>query len=155
MTTITRILYPTDFSEASMVVLAPLGTLARLFNAEVVLLHVIEPLPLPAEGYFPTGVWQAYMDETRQEAVNQLDRLAGALKAEGVAVTSRLAVGPVVSRILNAAKEESADLIAIGTHGRTGLSSMLLGSVADKIVRLAPCPVLTARNPALRLELAQ
>ncbi len=150
MTAITRILYPTDFSEPGAAALAPVTTLARVFHAEVILLHVIEPLPVPAEGYFPTGAWQTYMDETRREAVNQLDRLAGALKAEGVAVTTRLAAGPSVSRILDAAKEESADLIAMGTHGRTGLSSVLLGSVADKVVRLATCPVLTVRNPGMK-----
>ncbi len=152
MTAITRILYPTDFSEPEAAALAPATTLARLFHAEVIPLHVVEPLPVPAEGYFPTGAWPAYMDETRREAVDQLDRLAGALKAEGVVATSRLAAGPVVSRILNAAKEESADLIAMGTHGRTGLSSVLLGSVADKVVRLATCPVLTVRNPAMSPE---
>jgi len=151
-TTITRILYPTDFSEASMAVLAPVATLARLLGAEVMLLHVIEPLPLPTEGYFPSAIWQAHVDQTTAEATVQLDDLSRRLKAEGVAMTSRLATGPAVSRILGVAKDEGADLIAMGTHGRTGLSSVLLGSVADKVVRLATCPVLTVRNPARPLE---
>src|SRR3972149_11461172 len=142
MAVITRILYPTDLSEHAAAALAPAATLARTFRAEVVLLHVIEPLPLLSDSYFPPAAWEAYAEETRAEAMARLDLLARQLKAEGVTVTTRLATGPVVSSILKVAEEEGVNLIAIGTHGRTGLSSVLLGSVADKIVRLAPCPVL-------------
>ena len=152
MTEITRILYPTDFSESSAAVLVPMVTLARFFQAEVVVLHVVERLPMPSEGYFPTDTWQALVEENEREAVAQLDQLARALKGEGVAVSTRLVVGSVVPGILRIAKEEGVDLIAMGTHGRTGLSSVLLESVADKVIRLAPCPVLTVRNQALPLE---
>jgi len=151
-TTITHILYPTDFSAHSAAALPPVRALARLFHAEVLLLHIIEPPALPPEALVLGETWQALMDEARREALAKLDGLARVLKDQGVAVTTRVVTGSVVPRILEAAKEEHVELIALGTHGRTGLSSVLLGSVADKIVRLATCPVLTVRNPAMPPE---
>lgn len=145
---ITRILYPTDFSTGADAALEPVKAVAR-FHAEVLVLHVIEPLPLPPEGFVLGATsGQDLMDEARREAMARLDGLARVLKDEGVAVTTRVVIGPVVSRIIEAAKEEGADLIALGTHGRTGFASVVLGSVADKVVRLATCPLLTVGHRA-------
>ena len=79
---------------------------------------------------------------------DELEKWASAARAQGMTVRTIVRTGPSANEeIVNLATDEGAELIVIGTHGRTGLNRVLLGSVADRVVRFAPCPVLTVRTP--------
>jgi nucleotide-binding universal stress UspA family protein len=123
-----RMLFPTDFSEASRVAGRMAAALARESGAQLTLLHVVPPVTDPSPS--PT-----------------LAALATEL-APGMSVTTEVLSGLPASRIVEYAQRRGVDLIVMGTHGRTGLSAALLGSVAEAVVRRAPCPVLTV--PATR-----
>ena len=147
MKPIKKILVPVDFSEQSTEALRLAADLAQRYEASLDLLHVFHVMTyaLP-EGYVvPTAdqlalIMQKYrvqLEAARQSALN-----AGAPKVEAI-----LLQGGVASEILRAAQESKPDLIVMGTHGRTGAKHLLIGSVAEHIVRVAPCPVLTVRAP--------
>lgn len=142
-----RILVPTDFSEASTPALDLAIAFAQRFEAEIILFHAHE---MPAY-VFPDGVLPVtpeVLGELQRSVMAELDRLAVRIREAGVVVTTRSGIGVHDFEICRAAKESSADLIVMGTHGRTGLRHVLLGSVAEKVVRRAPCPVLTVRPEA-------
>jgi nucleotide-binding universal stress UspA family protein len=141
-----RICCPIDFSDASRAAMEVAADLARRFGAELVLLHAY---PIP--GYtFPDGSVvaspkmmqdladqaQKHLEEWRVEA----EKLVGAPRVSG-----EKAVGEPAAEILETAREARADLIVMGTHGRTGLEHALMGSIAERVVRRAHCPVLTVR----------
>jgi universal stress protein A len=119
--------------------------LSRKFGAEMVLVHVVEPdglltnLPPAAEGYVPPPTAAV----RGNYALGEADRLLASLGAKARVVT---ATGKPFVEIIRVAREESADLIVVGTHGRTALAQILLGSTAELVVRKAPCPVLTVRE---------
>lgn len=145
MTTIRRILYATDLSPASEAAWAEARRLGRLFDAEIVLLHAVAPpLVYPEEGYFPPHLYDELVESARRSAQDGFDRLLASVAGSGLKVRIRLENGPPAQRILEVVTEETADLLVVGTHGRTGLGRVMLGSVADRLVRQAPCPVLTA-----------
>ena len=149
MTTIQRILYATDFSPISEPAWDSAKQLGRLFGAEVVLLHVVPPLPvLPTKGNLPE-LYDELIQSARREAEAGFDRLLASVAGSGINVRIHLEDGPPAQRILEVAAKEAADLLIVGTHGRTGLSRAIFGSVADRLVRQAPCPVLTVQ-PTLR-----
>jgi len=138
-----RILVPTDFSKGSEAALAYAQVFAARFEADVVLLHVVEPqrplrelpgLPFDASGG-SAGLARA--------AEERLSHLARAMERGGRWPKTAVRLGSEDEEILAAAREEQAGLIVMGTHGRTGLGRALLGSVAERVVRRAPCPVLT------------
>lgn len=149
MIRIRRILVPTDFSSHSRRALAWATTLARPFAAETVILHVMEPPLAPA---VPIGIGGAAIasitDEMRRYLGDQLDQLARTEVPQGVRVRPSLREGRAFLEILEAVREEAADLVVIGTHGRTGLRHVLLGSTAERVVRRSPVPVLTVRDDA-------
>ena len=147
MTTINRIVCATDLSSTSEPAWDEARRLGRLFNAEILLLHVVAPpLVLPVEGYFPPELYQELLRNTRHDAEKGLDRLLGSVAGSGLTVRIRLEEArPPASRILEVATQEAADLLVVGTHSRTGLQRAILGSVADRLVRQATCPVLTVR----------
>lgn len=147
MTTINRILYATDLSSTSEPAWDETRRLGRLFNAEILLLHVVAPpLVFPVEGYFPPELYQELLRNAGRDAEKGLDRLLGAVPGSGLKVRLRLEEGgPPASRILEVATQEAADLLVVGTHSRTGLPRAMLGSIADRMVRQATCPVLTVR----------
>ena len=141
-----RILIATDFSPHSQVALRYAKALAEAFRSEIVLCHVLEnpdllsQLPPVDQGYFPPNFLQV-QEEQAQAA------LAGLVaEAAPLAVRTLLRRGAPFVEIVAAAREEDADLIVIGTHGRGAIAHMLLGSVAEKVVRKASCPVLTVRE---------
>jgi nucleotide-binding universal stress UspA family protein len=147
MTTIHRIVYATDLSPVSEPAWQEAGRLARLFGAEIVLLHVVAPpVVFPVEGYFPSGLYEELLQAARRDAQAGFDRLLATVAGSGLKVRIRLEEGPPAPRILATVADEAADLLVIGTHGRTGLQRTLLGSVADRAVRQAACPVLTVRS---------
>lgn len=141
--TISRILVPMDFSDDSEAALRFARDLARRYDATIHLLHVVEN-PLA------TGVWSAelYTSEIAGLQLNLVRDAKARLEKsvpEGTAMSTEVRVGKAANEILNVARERGVDLIVMGTHGRTGLALLILGSVAERVVRMAPCPVLTVR----------
>ena len=143
-----RICCPIDFSDASRAAMEVAADLARRQGADLVLLHAY---PIP--GYtFPDGSVVAspkMMQELADQAERHLEEWRAA--AEGLVgaprVTTHKAVGEPAAEIVAYAKERRVDLVVVGTHGRTGLEHALMGSVAERVVRRAHCPVLTVRPP--------
>jgi len=138
-----KILFPTDFSPLSEDALAWATALARDSGATLSIVHVEEP-PMAYGG----GELYVAMDD--EEAKGELRRLLGSVVPPDhhVPFEHKLLVGDPASSIVDEAEKEHADLIVMGTHGRTGLSRLLMGSVAEAVVRRAKCPVLTVKHPA-------
>jgi nucleotide-binding universal stress UspA family protein len=142
-----RILVPIDFSEFSNAALQYGCELAERFGAELHLLHVLQDMvamvPEPGLAFPPPGNYWAELQASSDKALNQLLDLSW---EEGKQVVRKTSQGVPFLEIVRYAKKNEIDLIVIGTHGRTGLAHVLLGSVAEKVVRKAPCPVLTVRS---------
>lgn len=133
--------HPTDFSERSAYALHLACALARDYGARLVALHVANtPTTIYGE-----GILRPDPESFFREAKEQLHALH--VPDDNVRLERRFAEGDPVSEILNVAREIDADLIVMGTHGRTGLSRLLMGSVAEHVVRKASCPVLTVTSP--------
>ncbi len=140
---ITTILVPTDFSEYSRQALSYAEMLAKTFEAKIVLVHVIDTVSyVVSESVQWTDV-SARLEGIVQPMIEGLIREA---EKRGVAVESKLSQGVPYDQIVKTAENVNADLVVMGTHGRTGIPHVLLGSVAERVVRLAPCPVLTVRS---------
>jgi nucleotide-binding universal stress UspA family protein len=145
---IKRVLAPTDFSAHSTGALRYACGLAERFGAELHLVHVLseivpagpDPLLMPV---MPPTFYRENEDRAKETLQNLLDPSWGKPRALVTAVRW----GSPVDEIVDYAREKAIDLIVIATHGRTGLSHVLLGSVAERIVREASCPVLTLRDP--------
>lgn len=138
-----KILVATDFSEHGAKAVQYGSELADKFGAELHLFHAVEPIPITyGEGaYFPPGSTK----EIEAAAVKQLDELK-IDSSDRVQVIRKVTQGHPFVEIVQYAKENKTDLIIIGTHGRGAIAHMLLGSVAEKVVRKAPCPVLVVRE---------
>jgi nucleotide-binding universal stress UspA family protein len=149
--TFTKILAATDFSDDSDHALEYAEELARRFSAEIVVMHVDQPLsPVMVSELSPgldVGAMNRIAEEQRLLALKELDRITAQLRDAGLKSRSLLKVGAPFLEIINAAYADGADLIVLGTHGRTGLAHVLMGSVAERVVRKAHCPVLTIRHP--------
>jgi len=137
-----RILVPTDFSEASADGIRHAAWFARLCHGGITLLHVVESPNYPAWGYAHLSLRD---QKLKKKAYKKLEALSGELPPDPAVVVA-VKSGDAALEIIEAAKEEKADLIVIATHGHTGLKRMLLGSVTEKVVRLAICPVLVVRR---------
>lgn len=133
---IKHILVPVDFSEASLESFDHAVDLAKRYEAQILLMHVVEPI------YYAVPVAEV-LAEQKAFARSELERLAARLAARGVACHTLLCVGIPHVEIVNAARGDAADMIVMTTHGRTGFSHLMMGSVAEKVVRTAECPVLT------------
>jgi nucleotide-binding universal stress UspA family protein len=142
---IQRILAPTDFSELSKQGLTSALELTEAFGAKLLLLHVVEPPPYPVEGIVPSHLGATWLDDLERQASQDLAQMLSETHASKVEVTRRVVVGIPYRKIVEVAEEENSDLIVMTTHGRTGFSHLVMGSVTEKIVRTAPCPVLTIR----------
>ena len=142
-----RILVPTDFSSQSERAWATARRLARAVGGDVVLLHVFVETPLYSEAPLSGERIREAYEAARTWITNQLEQWAAAARAEGLAVKTLLRTGVPHEVIVETARDEGADLIAIGTHGRGGLNRLMLGSVCDRVIRLSSCPVLAVREP--------
>jgi nucleotide-binding universal stress UspA family protein len=146
MINLRRILVPSDFSECSDAAVRYGLELARRFDATLHLLHVVQDpaaQPWAGEG-FAVPMLEA-LDEWQKEARTRLEHaIPPEDRSNTVAVVT---IASPFSEILRYAAENEVDLIVMGTHGRGGMSHMLLGSIAERVVRRAPCPVLTVRQP--------
>lgn len=141
-----KILHPTDFSECAEQARAQAIRLARALGAEIILFHVAVETPLYAEGMLAAGTVQKVYDAQRKWAEEALEARAAETRAAGVPARWKLTAGVPFDAIVQGAEEEGADMIVMGTHGRRGLEGLLLGSVANRVIRLAGCPVLTVRE---------
>ena len=148
MAGIKKILYATDYSKASARALEEAVKLTKQNHAELLVVHVIEPTPFVAgEEEFGGGEMYAKLEDVaKQEAQTSMTKLLARLKKTKVKAQGLLFKGSVHDQIVKAAKSKKADMIVIGTHGRTGLSKLFMGSVAGKVVSSANCPVLTVRG---------
>jgi nucleotide-binding universal stress UspA family protein len=146
-----QILAPTDFSEFSKQAVARAYELAQTFGAKLVLLHVIEALPSYI-GFIPPGGAAMLLADLERQVHFDLAAVLPEVEAAGVEVTRQVIVGPPSREIVKVAAAEKVDLIVIATHGRTGFSHLFMGSVAERVVRTAPCPVMTIRPMAVTAE---
>lgn len=147
---IKRILVPVDFSDTSLKALDHAVEWAAAFQAELQVLFVVEPIyyASPSDLYGSAANIGVVLQEQERIAREQMERLSADLKKRGVKFQTMTMTGTPYLRIVEAAEKQKADLIVIATHGRTGLSHMLMGSVAEKVVRTSACPVLSVRVPA-------
>ncbi len=143
-----RIVVPTDFSTCAEEAWALARRIAGAHGSELVLVHVLVETPLYSEGPFTMDRARQVYDAARQWAAGAIEQWAAKAREEGLKARVVLRAGVPHKEIATLATDERADLIVIGTHGRGGIDRVLLGSVAERVVRVAPCPVLTVREPA-------
>ena len=142
-----RILHPTDFSKASAPALTKAVEMAKASRAELLIAHVMNPIvPVAGEGYLSPKMYEDLVASTRAWAKKQLDQRLARARKSGARVKALLAEGSAHEQIVRIAKAKRADLIVMGTHGRSGLAKLFLGSVAGRVVATALCPVLTVRG---------
>lgn len=137
-----RILVPIDFSEHSQKSLRYALAFAAQFDAEVVLVHIVEQMVYPGDWMYPPLAASDFAIEKREQMIERLRALDA---GSGVKTQHIVRLGRAWQEVIEIAREQKADLIILATHGYTGLKHVLLGSVAEKIVRHAPCPVLSVR----------
>jgi nucleotide-binding universal stress UspA family protein len=146
--TITRILVPTDFSVDADAAVRYALELARPFGARVHLLHVVDD-PFAA-GMWSSEIYAAdvagLLADLKRDAGARLDR---SVPPDAAHVSREVRGGNPTRQILDAARDHGADLIVMGTHGRTGIAHVVMGSVAERVLRHAPCPVLSLRAAAV------
>lgn len=148
MPKIKRILVPVDFSPPSLKALDYAADFAKPLGAELCALFVIEPIyyAVPDLAGAAAGAVGGLLEEQRKSAKLQLERLQARYARRQVKLRTLLQTGTPYQAITDAAKTLKADMIVMSTHGRTGVSHLLLGSVAERVVRTAACPVLTIRG---------
>ena len=147
MSRIRRVLHPTDFSRASTAAFKRAVEMAKSNRAELLLVHVMVPaVPLMGDGYVSPKVYEDLEAAARSAAQKQLRKLVEKAKQAGARVKGLLLEGVAHERIAQAARSRKADLVVIGTHGRTGFAKLFLGSVASRVLAVSPCPVLTVRG---------
>ena len=147
MSRIRRVLHPTDFSRASTPAFKRAVEMAKSNRAELLLVHVMVPaVPLMGDGYVSPKVYEDLEAAAQAAAQKQLRKLVAKAKQAGARVKGLLLEGVAHERIAQAARSRKADLVVIGTHGRTGFAKLFLGSVASRVLAVSPCPVLTVRG---------
>jgi nucleotide-binding universal stress UspA family protein len=144
---IKKILVPIDFSDYSKSALKYAVGFAKRFNAELLLIYVVEPIIYPPDfsmGQIAIPTLDLGMDK---RAAEELNKLAEKEIPKELIANTIVKTGKPFIEIIESAGEENIDLIIIATHGHTGVEHILFGSTAEKVVRKAPCPVLTLREP--------
>jgi universal stress protein A len=137
-----KILVPVDFSEHSQKALRYALAFAAQFDAEVTLVHIVEQMVYPGDWMYPPLAVSDFATEKREQMIERLRALDA---GSGVKTQHIVRLGRAWQEVIEIAREQKSDLIILATHGYTGLKHVLLGSVAEKIVRHAPCPVLSVR----------
>jgi nucleotide-binding universal stress UspA family protein len=145
--TVQHVLVPLDFSTYAEQALDYAIALAKKLPARVTLLHVIQP---PAVVNVEGGIWPSskFVQDLEAEVMRDMKTYLTRVTAAGVKGEMRVVHGVPFHQIIETAQGQQVDIIVMRTHGRTGPSHVLLGSVAERVVRLAPCPVLVVRQPA-------
>ena len=137
-----RILVPVDFSEHSQKALRYALAFATQFDAEVTLVHIVEQMVYPGDWMYPPLAVTDFASEKREQILTRMRALDA---GSGVKTKHVVRLGRAWQEVIEIARETKADLIILATHGYTGIKHVLLGSVAEKIMRHAPCPVLSVR----------
>lgn len=139
-------MHATDLSSGSLPALRQAVALARRWRARVILLHVMTPpSPFVSEG-LPPASYDELLAHARQASKRRLAAALARVRRTGVVASAVFAEGLPANEVLRAAQRQGADLLVLGTHGRTGLRRALMGSVAERVVSQARCPVLTVRS---------
>lgn len=146
MTMFRKILCPVDFSEPAAAARDKAVELAKSGGGEIRLIHVVEPILVPADFAFGPVTPIELEEQFVKQSEEKLKAIGEAVKAAGVKVDLILKRGKPFDEIVRAGKEWGADLVVIGTHGLTGLSHILMGSTAEKVVRKSPCAVLVVKS---------
>lgn len=144
---INKILVPIDFSDYSKSALRYAVNFAKLFNAEILLIYVVEPVIYPPDFSMGQIAIPTVATEFDERAREELNKLAKNEIPQEIRVTTLIKSGKPFVEIIDTASEADVDLIIIATHGHSGVEHILFGSTAEKVVRKAPCPVLTLREP--------
>ena len=147
MEIIKKILVPIDFSDYSKKALQYTVSFAKQFNSEINLVYVIEPIIYPADLSMGQIVITKADIDYEEKAKEELTELAKTAIGELLSYNIIVKTGKPFMEIIGTAKDIDADLIIISTHGHTGVEHLLFGSTSEKVVRKAPCPVLTLREP--------
>ena len=146
MASIRRILHPTDFSPASRLAFRRAVALAKAQRAQLLVVHVLSLLPVMPDAYVPPNVWDELQRGQRVTGQRHLNRLVAKAKAAGLRASGVLLdIGVTHERIVRLANARRVDMIVMGTHGRSGLTKAILGSVASRVLATAKCPVMTVR----------
>jgi nucleotide-binding universal stress UspA family protein len=145
MIQIRRIICPTDFSPTAAHAVDYAAEMARTFGAELTLLHVVPEMNYPLRSFGMASAFPHLHEELHKRADDELQKAKTAIP--NAKVDTLLRDGEAHVQVLECAKSTGADLIVMGTHGHTGIKHALLGSTAEKVVRLSECPVLTVRSP--------
>jgi len=147
MITLKTILFPTDFSDFSLYALDYAVSFARQYGAKLVLMHGVDVF-LSDPAYFAPYVPDRRMfGDFENKSRERLDEIAKTKVPDGIPVEIVVKQGRPFVEIVREARERKVDLVVIATHGRTGLSHAMFGSTAEKVVRKAPCPVLSIKHP--------
>ena len=147
MSRLRRILHATDFSPASRAGFARAISMAKADRAELLLVHVLTPqAALAGNGYMSPQIYDDMEAAAEKYGQRHLSALEAKARKGGVRSKTLLLHGLADQQIIRAARSTKADLIVIGTHGRTGLARLFLGSVASRVLAGARCPVLTVRG---------
>ena len=142
-----RILHPSDFSPASRAAFRKAIEMAKTNRAALLVVHVMSPIvPVPGDAYMSPKMYDDLADSARAFGQKQLDKLLAQAKKARVRAKGFLLEGSAHQEIVRFARARRVDLIVMGTHGRTGLAKLFVGSVADRVVAAASCPVLTVRG---------
>jgi nucleotide-binding universal stress UspA family protein len=142
-----RILHPSDFTSFSRAALRKAIEMAKSNRAELLLVHVVSPIVLvPGDAYISPKMYDELAGSARASALKQLEKLAALVKKARVRSRGFVLEGSPAEEIVRFAKGRRVDLIVMGTHGRAGLAKLFVGSVADRVVAAASCPVLTVRG---------
>ena len=146
MPQISRIIVPIDFSEYSKKAFRYAVDFARTFSAELIVVYVVEPVIYPADFSFGQVALPSVEVELQTRGRHQLELLIQNEVPADITARPMVRSGKPFVEIIQAAKEEQADLIIIATHGHSGIEHVLFGSTAEKVVRKAGCPVLSIRS---------
>jgi universal stress protein A len=144
--TVRTILVPVDFSKPAVHAMDYAVRFAQVFGSRLFLLHVVEQSAIAVD----STQWVDIYSQAKLVAKSRLERFARRIKKMDIPVTAEIIRGAAYAEIIRFARRHRADLIVIGTHGRTGLQRWIMGSVAERVIRLAPCPVLSIQPPSTR-----
>jgi nucleotide-binding universal stress UspA family protein len=140
------IVVPTDFSASAEEAWRLARRLGGALGSEIVLVHVFVEPPVYGDPPGVTTAWTVVV-EAQKWVADEIERWAEQARKDRITVRTAVLTGSSAPEIVRVATDEHADIIVMGTHGRTGLNRVLLGSVAERVLRTAPCPVLTVRRP--------
>jgi nucleotide-binding universal stress UspA family protein len=144
MNEINTVLVATDFSENAQPAIDAAITVAKTFGADLHVVHAFQT-PVPIVSPYEVVVPDGFLEQARDSAARSLLAVEEKVKSEGLAVTTHLTEVPAAPSIVRVAEKVDADLVVVGTHGHTGIKHIVLGSVAERTLRLAPCSVLTVK----------